>query len=283
MRILLAAFGLAALAVVGWIFGKGVQDSREWHEILAFAEKDFGKVSIEEESRVSELLQKRFPRPEDPWGLAWAGLRLPGPRGEERIVIFHGGGSPWPPALVSYPVSVLDGYRRDRSVTWVLPGARSRIVGLRGGVAGAPVPWCFELTIDPQEEVPTLERHLYGLLKEQVVLIRREDASGLPLPNDYRSVYGRIGEPVPLRSAEEWERALNSSDPAEILRTLLWLGGTHELPTAGEPRDEEESAMSRQAYADALRRPVLRSRVTELRDHPHPWVAEAAAQVEISD
>lgn len=283
MKLLLTVFGIAALAGVGWIFARSIEDTREWRAIVAMAEKGFGSVSTEEERRVSDILAKRYMRKE-PWGLAWAGLRLQGPGLEERIVLFHGGGSLALPAVVAVPVSVLDGERRDRSQTWILPGSQSRIVALRGPVPEAGVPWSFEMvTTSLQEDGEVRERQVYALLDEGVVLIRREDAGGIPRVNSYRSVYSRVGEEIPPRNADAWEQALNSSEPAELLRTLLWLGGIHELPTGTESNEEEESAISRQAHVDILGRPGVLKRVAELRDHPHPWVAQAAAQVEISD
>jgi hypothetical protein len=281
MRLLLVGFGIAVLAAVGWIFGWAVQESREWREIVALSEKDLFRVTIEEESRVSAVLEKRYPRPDFPWGLPWAGLRLPGSGSDERIVLFHGGGLMWPPAISMIPISVLDGERRDRSVTWVLPGNDARIVGISRSVSGAPVPWCFGMTVDPKRENQALERHIYALIDEKPVLIRLEDDRGAPRPNDYRSPYDRVGEEVPERSAEDWERGLYSSELGEVLRALMWLGGLHYPP--GEPSGSEESASSRLSFAAALERPGVKARLRELLGHPHPWVAEAAAQVELPD
>ena len=283
MRLLLAGFGVAVLAVVGWLFGRAVQDSLEWRTIVALADKGLGPISSDEEREVEALLRKRYPR-EEPWGYPWAGLHFEGAGFAERIVLIHGGGSLWLPAISMIPISVLDENRRDRSSTWILPGDGSRIVGLRQVVAGAPSAWCFEMIVSAvQEEVDVRERHVYALLAEKPVLIRLEDGGGKLRANDYRSAYVRVGEVVPVRSPEELERSLDASDLADVLRTLLWLGGLHDLPTGGEPSGPDESEPSRVAHYEALNRPGLRARVLELRFHPHPWVAEAAAQVEISD
>jgi len=281
MRLLLVGFGIAALAVIGWIFGLAIHEAREWREIVALSEKDLGQVTTDEERRVSELLEKRYPRPDAPWGLPWAGLHLLGSGGDERIVLFHGGGSLWIPAISMMPISVLDGERRDRSRTWVLPGDGARIAGISRSVAGAPVPWCFELTVDPHREDQALERHVYALIDEKPVLIRLEDDRGAPRPNDYRSPYDRVGEEVPDGSPEDWERSLNSVDLGEVLRALMWLGGLHYPP--GEPSGSEESATSRASFAAAMERRGVRAKIVELRDHPHRWVAEAASQLGIAD
>jgi len=259
MRLLLVGFGVATLAAIGWIFADAIQDSREWREILALAEKDLGQVTTDEQSRVSELLERRYPRPDSPWGRPLAGLHLQGSGGDERIVLFHGGGSMWISDISLIPISILDGDRRDRSGTWVLPGDGARLVGIKRLVPGAPVPWGFELTVDPQREGQVLERHVYALIDEKPVLIRLEDDRGALRPNDYRSPYDRVGEEVPERPPEAWERGLYSSDLGEVLRSLMWLGGLHYPP--GEPSGSEESASSRLSFAAALERHGVRVRI----------------------
>jgi hypothetical protein len=282
MRLLLMSCGVAALAAVGWIFAAAVRDSREWREVLAFAEKDLKATTMEDQWRVGQLLRKRFPGPEFDATRPWFGLRLLGPKGSERVAIVHAFYGEFAPAFSGIFVSVFDEDRRHLSVIEIRMGYAANVHDARGPVVGAPGPWFFEMTVAPKSEDHSLERHIYALIDGRPVLVRLEGAGGVLRPNEYSSDMIQVGEQVPERRPEEWERALGSADLAEVLRTLVWLGGEHGDPRE-TPSDGDESTASRQAYRDLLQRPGVKSKMIELRMHPHPWVAEAAAQVEIAD
>jgi hypothetical protein len=284
MRLLLVGLVVAALAGTGWFFTGAIRDSREWHEVRFFAERDLGESTTLERGRIGDLLRKRFHRPELAKTAPWGGVRIVQPQGIERMLLLFSLGNEVPPTFSSTLVSVLHDNRRDLSLTPLRPGCDATVVHLRGSVPGAPGPWSFEMTVARRSEKEALERHVYTLIDESPVLIRLEDGRGALRPNDYRGDVFRVGESVPDRRPEEWERALESPDLAEVLRTLLWLGGEHDHPYSWEwPAVGEESLASAQAHRELLENLGVKSKLIELRMHPHPWVAEAAAQVEIAD
>ena len=118
----------------------------------------------------------------------------------------------------------------------------------------------------------------YTLLQDSIALVRLEDSEGKSVQVDYHSPNHTIGPPVPERSPEESETLLRSSDNAEVLRTLVWLGGHHSDP----PQDEKGLCVER--FEDATRalatrrRPGVRSAVEALTRSEDVWVREAAQQ-----
>jgi hypothetical protein len=83
-----------------------------------------------------------------------------------------------------------------------------------------------------------------------------------------------LGPGLPDRTPEAWEAALSSPNIAEVLRTLMWLGGRHGvLRLAGADRTDADH------FDDVRRRPGVARKVAELMTSPHPWVAEAAKAV----
>lgn len=108
----------------------------------------------------------------------------------------------------------------------------------------------------------------YAILNDKPVLIRlfvnREKSL---LRNMYYGPNIRIGPPVPVRTEQQWENALLSSNPIEILRTLTWLAG------------HQETDAAKSLVAKVLNRPRVHSAIKLLAKSTHPWFKDAAILV----
>ncbi|HEX7897408.1 MAG TPA: hypothetical protein VF950_06590 [Planctomycetota bacterium] len=119
-------------------------------------------------------------------------------------------------------------------------------------------------------------KQFYAGIDDHLALVRLEDSRGRLVANSYDD--NTIGPPLPPREAEAWERALMSSDDAEILRTLMWIGGRHR--EAGSFPEPDDATVLNATRARAVRqRPGVRARLEDLKKHPNAWIREAAAAV----
>ena len=100
----------------------------------------------------------------------------------------------------------------------------------------------------------------YALVGERMELIYLEQDGQLD-HNSYNSSTASIG-PLILRSSDEWEKLLNSSNTAEVLSALVWLNGNHaeDVPSPSE-------------------RAPVHKRLRELSQSENPWIASAAKSV----
>jgi hypothetical protein len=69
---------------------------------------------------------------------------------------------------------------------------------------------------------PAFTRQYFALVDARLALIRHEDSEGRATTDN---AYHTLGPTFPLRSPEETQIALSSTNLAELLRTLAWLGG----------------------------------------------------------
>jgi hypothetical protein len=118
----------------------------------------------------------------------------------------------------------------------------------------------------------------YAFLKDSFALVRLEDSAGNVVPVNFHNPNHTIGPAVPERTPEQWEAMLRSSDHAEVLRTLVWLGGEHSDP----PLDGDGSSIERFEESNRAlvtrRRPGVCERVEALTQSEDSWVREAAQQ-----
>jgi hypothetical protein len=198
---------------------------------------------------------------------------LQNPDGARRVLFFH---STWQTmGLVSnyvVEVDVFDGHRNllDRNTLWRNePYSNPNLQPY----ADAGIPWCFgPMVAQPDPD----SRDFYALVHEQPVLIRVVSDQGtfcrIWYGQEGCTWYGARGASaapqVPDRTPEQWEDSLRSTKPAEILWALVWLSGQH--------ADDDPF---RGCWLDTLARPGVQRRLSELRLHAHPWVAEAARMV----
>lgn len=128
--------------------------------------------------------------------------------------------------------------------------------------------------------------HYYALMGDRLELVY---ATALiqgewlyrPDRNSYRDSNLTVGPSI-YRSAEDWEKALNSADNAEVLAALMWLGGSHADPKAdatvwAEDRVEAEKFSTLRARDSVQRKLKELSEVNEQADLTKFWIKAAAA------
>ena len=119
-------------------------------------------------------------------------------------------------------------------------------------------------------------RQYYALIGEEMLLVRLEDSGGRLIRNYYDTPNDTIGPTLTGRSADEWERALESNDVAEVLATLTWLGGTHLNPRNPLLVYAHEE-MSEARLADEVRAlKGVKAALGKLAQSENEWVRSAA-------
>jgi hypothetical protein len=142
----------------------------------------------------------------------------------------------------------------------------------------------------------------YALLEDSIVLIRLESKSNSIFNLDNRNSYGceypSLGPKIPQRTPNEWLKFLNSENKVEILRTLLWLAGKHEVieelneehKRQVEERKEDpalkdfkttlekcpEIVLDIKTYETVKNNHIVQKRLQELAKSPVQWIKEAA-------
>jgi hypothetical protein len=84
---------------------------------------------------------------------------------------------------------------------------------------------------------PNFQRQIYGRSGDRLDLIRLEDSEGKATRNNYYVNHFACGPKVPIQTEAEWEADVLSGDRIRVLRSLVWLGGSH---WEGKPPDESE-------------------------------------------
>jgi hypothetical protein len=119
-------------------------------------------------------------------------------------------------------------------------------------------------------------KQYYALIGEKVLLVRLEDGGGNLIRNIYGTPNHTIGLTLTGRSANEWEKALESNDVAEVLATLTWLSGTHWNPRNPSPEYAHEEMREAQ-LADYIRsRKGVKLMLKKLTQSENTWVQNAA-------
>lgn len=112
----------------------------------------------------------------------------------------------------------------------------------------------------------------YVVVGNRITLIYFEE-DGLMERNDYQDWNLTIGPLIWERSADDWQKALQSDDPAEVMSALIWFGGFH-WDGQASPYDEDKPEAEKVA---ALRsREDVLQRIMELTHSPNQWVQTAA-------
>jgi hypothetical protein len=137
---------------------------------------------------------------------------------------------------------------------------------------------CLLVRSSPSINGADITSQYYALLDDSWALVRLEDSTGAFVIVNYHNPNHTIGPDPPKRTPEQWELALHSSNPAEILRTLVWLGGGHSDPPIPDAEDIgvekfEDASLARNVRA----RPNVRTAVEALTRSNDSWVREAAA------
>jgi len=116
----------------------------------------------------------------------------------------------------------------------------------------------------------------YALIDDALALVRLEDSSGSCIQNEYAAPNHTIGPEAITRTETEWIRALSAPRLAEILRTLVWLGGRHSRLIANPGNVHTESYNDAALHLNVRTNPKTKVLLEGLAANPDPWIADAA-------
>ena len=197
-------------------------------------------------------------------------------RVQERLVLFQGRPLFMIPGSSSARIYIFDTVGRQLTKNEFQTGWRIDIDDARWVAdSGHGFP-CLLVESSPAILGGGITCQYYAFLQDSFALVRLEDRTGKVVPVDYDSPSHAIGPAVPERTPDQWEAVLHSSDHAEVLRTLVWLGGRHSDP----PPNGDDSYIERFEEANRAlvtrRRPGVRTAVEALSRSEDGWVREAA-------
>jgi hypothetical protein len=122
----------------------------------------------------------------------------------------------------------------------------------------------------------------YALIGDNLSLIRLEGKDGLRR-NRFVAENWTIGPRISDRTAEEWENALRSNNPGEVLSALTWIGGKHwdlKIPphvwSDGYTNPTADVRMNAELVTGVRMLPSVQQRLIELRESGSKWIKEAA-------
>jgi hypothetical protein len=130
--------------------------------------------------------------------------------------------------------------------------------------------------------------HFYALIGDRLELIYgtaviHGDWLYQPQRNSYGATNNTVGPRI-FRSADEWEKALNSNANVEVLSALMWLAGSHsdgkeQSGPFAEDRTEFEKFSALRARETVQRRVKELSEVDDQADLTKFWIKAAAGMV----
>jgi hypothetical protein len=264
--LLLAA--LAACVATGWVVWNATAETRAWREILRLSAK--WPRTAAEEQQFQELVRKRLPLESPRRKASWV-VSLDAPR---RLLVITVPAKIEQSGDTLVQIHLFDADYRRISSTLANPGIGQRTILCHQGDPTDVGSSHFQ--VDSWLTVPgtfKLCQH-YVLINDAPVLVRVEGRGGKLEQMECEDRARMLGPGLPDRTPEAWEESLSSSNLGEVLRTLMWLGGRHGVVRlAGSDRTDADH------FDDVRRRPGVARKVAELTRSSHPWVAEAARAV----
>jgi hypothetical protein len=207
---------------------------------------------------------------------SWYIWRVANGQGPDRLVLLQGEPLWEIPSSSSARIFVFDLDGRALTRCDVQTGWRINIEDARWlGDSGHGFP-CLLICSSPSINGADITSQYYAFLDDTFALVRLENCAGEFVTVNYHNPNHTIGPPVPERTPEQWEAALRSLNNAEVLRTLVWLGGRHSDPPL------REKGICIEEFEDATRalttrgRPGVRSAVEALTHSDDRWLRDAA-------
>jgi hypothetical protein len=282
VRTLLVLALLTAL-VAGW-----PEDWRliQWHRFQAYVGKDLRKLDDAEQKRFRSILGSIIPETKDWPGCAlsepWFVWRVTNEKGSERFILLRVTGLWEIPGASSASIFVLNSAGKvvnqcEFSTGWRIDVVDAELTDHQG------IP-CVKVSTAPAIIGADIATQYYAMIDDTFALVRLEDSHGKPLVVNYHNPNHTVGAKPPQRTAQEWEAALRCNHPAEVLRTLIWLGGDHSDPPIRNPGNcwIEKYGDAALVY-EARSRPGVRQGLADLTRSPDPWIKAAAKNAAASD
>ncbi len=121
-----------------------------------------------------------------------------------------------------------------------------------------------------------IAREYFALSHDSLRFVRMEDDNGRAVQNEYVYPNFEIGGIPEANGVDEWLKLLESSDRADVLSALMFLGGRHlaepERRLLPDPKESKYAGLFQQLIGD----PRIRADVERLRQSDNQWVREAA-------
>jgi hypothetical protein len=211
---------------------------------------------------------------------SWYLWRVANGQGQDRLVLFQGAPLTMIPGSSSARIFVFDTdgnqlQKFDFSTGWRITIDDAR--WLEDSGHGFP---CLLVCSSRCINGADIAAQYYALIDDTFALVRLEDSAGNFVPVYYHAPNHTIGPSVPERTAEQWEAALRSPDRAEVLRTLVWLGGEHSNPPLREEHIHVERFEDAALALETRARPGTRRAVEALPRSQDSWIREAAQQAQ---
>jgi hypothetical protein len=211
---------------------------------------------------------------EESWGPSDRGLSMVDASGRRCVLVVHGGENTY----LSTTPAVLNGPPPDRRSRWIL---RDAITNEKIADGCNYFPLFSELDpLDPRTISFTtvgldgrrLGREIYALGKDDLRLVRLEDADGMATRNSYALPDWRVGPLFPPEHDEQgWEKILVSGTREEILEALVFLGGAH---VSGRAKSDWADLVAR-----VRSRPLVQATLQRLPASDDAWIRDEAALV----
>jgi hypothetical protein len=259
--------------------------SSDWCVLLSFEGRDLDELEREPYVELRRAIEALTGKPEPPGRYFNPKLiaKLSNAQGQYRYVLVEESPLRGIPGDARLRVHVFDAQGKTLSASDFTCGDRIGVTGVKRTRMPESEVGVQESDVDVLEVGSRgsyggrdLARQFYALLGDAVVLVRLEDSQGTPVANTFSVPNHTIGPPLPPRTAAEWERALGSSDPAEALSALMWVGGEHiniKMPLPWVWAEEMEEA---RLAADVRSRPVVRELIRLRANCDNRWMRDAA-------
>jgi len=167
----------------------------------------------------------------------------------------------------------------------VLMGTTHLATGWRINIENAELltdqlPGEYVIRVDTSTEIngADITKQYYALLADKVALIRMENSQGEMVANWYGAPNHTIGQEIDVNEDSDFVAALGHQRATEVLRSLVWLGGSHGKPNRNPGNVSVEEYEQAALHERLIRQAATRRAVDKLIEHSNRWIAEAARQ-----
>lgn len=208
--------------------------------LIAYRGKELGKLDEDKSKELQAAIKKLIPEREyrhwfdfRPW-YVW---ELPN-NGQPGLVLFEVDNTGPHPGSTGIRINVFEKAKnvRTESVFWTGHRCYMRAVSLEKQRDDQNPLIVLETGPGPGPG-PNVSKQIYARVGQRFDLIRLQDSEGKATRNSYYVNHFACGPQLPKQTEAEWEADVLSGDRNRVLRSLVWLGGTH---WEGKPPDETE-------------------------------------------
>jgi hypothetical protein len=180
-----------------------------------------------------------------------------------------------------------------------IPGGSSACVQLFDATAKRINSWCFQtgcrinlgsasvefssdlacdlivFQMDRLINGPNVEKEYFAIGNDRLQFVRMENDKGEAVQNEYIFPDLEIGFVPDANTVEQWAGMLESTDKADVLSALVFLGGRHLC----EPRrlfDEPRESKYKRLFQQLIDNPRIRELIGSLSNSDNEWIRRAA-------